>query len=636
MDYEKEYKLLKQALKQSDHIRHQWQNALRELQRTKSELKRAQEGLEAKVTERTAELKSSNKVLKAEVERRKRIELSMRKLTLAVEQTGSVVVITDKEGVIQYVNPRFTEVTGYTADEAIGENPKILKSGQTPLEIYRDMWETLLAGLHWRGELLNKNKNGNTYWSYLSISPIEDDTGRITHFVGVSEDVTEIKAAHVRMTHMALFDPLTELPNRRQLKEQLSQALKVSRRSDQLLGLMFLDLDNFKSINDTLGHEFGDLLLKTVAERLRRLLRETDMVARFGGDEFVILLKEISDPTGAKSVAEKILASIREPIAIQGRRLHTSTSIGITIAPQDGYDSETLMRNADLAMYRAKDKGRNNYQYFTEAMNRQVAERATVEHELTQALENGQLRLHLQPVLAMDGFRTVGAEALLRWQHPEKGLLMPASFIPIAEESNLIIQVGEWVMREACRIVADLHRRGHKDISLAVNISPKQFADPGFPHWVHKILKETGTPGSSLNLEITETTLMHDIDHLVESLERLKRLDVTISVDDFGTGYSSLSYLKRLPVDIVKIDQSFIRDIHEDPADTGIIEAIIAMARKLLLQVIAEGVETRQQLDFLVDNACDMAQGYLLGRPEPENALLERLRQGPDKKATVR
>ncbi len=616
MDYEKEYKRLQEALNQSDHIRRQWQTSLKELKKTKSELKKAQEHLEIKVEERTAELKASNRALKAEIEHRKQIELSMRKLSFAVEQTGSVIIITNRKGIIEYVNPRFTEVTGYGFDEAKGNNPRILKSGETSIDTYREIWKKVLTGHHWRGEVLNRRKDGTTYWSYLSISPIEDEDGNITHLVGVSEDVSELKAAHDRMTRMALFDPLTELPNRRLLKEHIDQGLKESLREDKHLVLLFLDLDNFKNINDSLGHELGDLMLRTVANRLRTVLRENDMVARFGGDEFVVVLKEIADLTRAKLVAEKIMSGISKPISLKGRKVRTSASIGITLAPQDGTDPDILIRNADLAMYRAKCEGRNNYQFFTTLMNQDVANRVTVEQELAQAIENNQLRLYLQPIYETHNLRIVSVEALLRWQHPEQGLLLPNSFIDIAEESNLIAQVGEWVIREACRIVVKLRKHGHQQVSVAINVSQKQFADPSFPSTVSRILKQSGVSGHALNIEVTETTLMRDIDMLIENLSRLKQQGISISVDDFGTGYSSLSYLKRLPVDIIKIDRSFVSDIEHDPDDAGITEAIIAMAKKLRLKVIAEGVETQGQLDFLVENGCDMIQGNLLDHPE--------------------
>ena len=627
MNYEKEYQRLKQALNQSEHIRLQWLTALKELKETKTKLKRAQEQLEMKVEERTVELASSNQALTQEVEHRKQIEFSMRKLSYAVEQTGSVVIITDRQGIIEYVNPRFTEVTGYAQHEAIGHNPNILKSGETSDEIYREIWHKVLAGEHWRGEICNRRKDGTTYWSYLSISPIADETGHITHLVGVSEDMSELKEAHVRMTQMALYDPLTDLPNRRYLKENLDQITSLGVNRENGLIMLFLDLDNFKHINDTLGHDLGDLLLKTIADRLRSMLRDKDIVVRYGGDEFIVLIKDVANLNRAKLMAEKIMACVCTPANLKGRKVHATASIGITLAPRDGSKPEELLRNADLAMYRAKRRGRNNYQFFTEAMNQEVMNRITVERELARAIDTHQLRLHLQPVWSTHDFRIVSAEGLLRWQHPEQGLLMPDSFIDIAEESSLILQLGEWVIHEACRIAKQLHQQGHRKVSVAVNVSTKQFADPAFPNMVGGILKAAGLPGETLHIEITETTLMRNIDLLIENLDRLKQLGISISVDDFGTGYSSLSYLKHLPVDIIKIDRSFVRDIEHTPGDVRIIEAIIALAKKLHQKIIAEGVETKSQLDFLIENGCDMVQGFLLGRPEPATALFKRLTQ---------
>ncbi len=565
--------------------------------------------------------------LNQEITERKRMEISLRKLSSAVEQGASAVVITTDQGEIEYVNPRFSEVTGYSLDEIRGKTPRILRSGETQADRYKDLWNTILAGRHWVGDLHNRKKSGELYWSHLSISPITTDSGKITNYVAVSEDVTELKSAHEQMERMAFYDTLTELPNRRLFKDRLEWAIKDASRKGSSVALLFLDLDHFKHVNDTLGHEAGDLLLKSVARTLTKSVRGNDTVARLGGDEFTILLTDIQNPSAARKVAEKILQSLRSPVYLEGKEVTITTSIGITLGPEDGIHASTLMKYADLAMYKAKEKGRKNYQFYTSAMNDEVQQRVRIERELTSALENSEFRLFYQPLIRIHDRKMVGMEALIRWQHPKRGLLSPYEFLTVAEETGLINSIGDWVLRQACQDTTDLHRDGYGDIVVSVNLAASQFRDVHLPKTISGILTEKSVESRWLDLEITESILMENTDQVVKTLQHLKALGVTLSVDDFGTGYSSLSYLKRFPVDRLKVDRSFVQDIPGDRNDVEITAAIIAMSHKLNLQVVAEGVETAEQFEFLQQNACDICQGYMFSEPVPINKLRQYLEE---------
>lgn len=544
----------------------------------------------------------------------KSAEATLRKLSSAVEHTTSSVIITDVQGVIEYVNPHFTRVTGYAATEAVGARPSILKSGMNPPSIYRELWSSIRAGEPWRGELHNRRKDGGHYWSLLTISPIRNGEGRITHFVGVGEDVTELKEAHARAERMSLYDSLTGLANRRLFTDRLVQAVREARRNDTAAALFYLDLDRFKQVNDSLGHDIGDRLLVEVAERLRASVRELDTVARLGGDEFSVLLPGIGDTRGARTVALKILERLGRPVDLPGLHTPVTSSIGITLIPADSLDADVLMRNADMAMYAAKAKGRNTYQFFTESMNREVSRRLAVERELRRAIDAEQLELHYQPVVDLATSRVVGAEALLRWRRPGHGLMEPGQFIPVAEETDLILQLGEWVLQTACR---EMCRKGPDSGPrwVSINVSARQLLRPGFVGQVERILQQEGLPVGTLRLELTEGVLIRQSEETIATLGRLRQLGLGITLDDFGTGYASLSCLKRFPVDALKIDRSFVGGIPTDPNETAITAAIIAMAHKLGIEVIAEGIEHEAQREFLLDNACRYGQGFLFGRP---------------------
>lgn len=553
---------------------------------------------------------------------RKQVEADLHKLSRAVEQSPTMVLITDEQGKIEYVNEEFTDVTGYSLCEIKGKTPGILNAGETEHDFYTDMWKVILSGHDWHGEIRNKTKSGQPYWSMLSISPILDDEQKITHFIGVSEDISAKKKTLEQIEQLAFYDPLTRLGNRRLFKEQLAVELKKAVRNNTVFALFYLDLDDFKQINDTLGHDAGDALLQKIADRLRSTLRNSDLISRIGGDEFVVMLPDVSGSAEVGLVATKVLESISKPMLLNGGEVKVTVSLGITMAPTDGDDWAVLMKNADLAMYRAKRLGRNNFQFFTREMNDEVVNRANMEKQLRSALLNHEFCIHYQPQWTIMGeLQPVCFEALVRWDHPERGRVSPAEFIPIAEELGLIVELGEWVLNEACRQGRQLCDSGHS-IRMAVNLSMRQFFDPQLLTKIKAALEKHNFPASLLELEITESMIMEEVDVVVDTLHQLKHLGVSLAIDDFGTGYSSLSYLKRLPFDHLKVDGSFVRDIPHDKNDMEITSAVIAMAHKLGLKVIAEGIETHEQLAFLRENDCEMGQGYLLARPAPLEEII--------------
>ena len=548
---------------------------------------------------------------------RQQSEAMLQKMYRAVEQSPSMVLITDAEGAIEYVNEEFTEVTGYSSEEVIGQNPRLLSSGESDEALYEQMWKTISAGHDWHGELLNCTRSGQTYWASLSISPITNELGEITHYVSISEDISEQKQTQAQIERLAFYDPLTRLGNRRLFREQLDLELRKVQRHHTRLGMLYLDLDNFKQINDSLGHDVGDELLKQVGSRLKETLRSSDIIARLGGDEFVILIPDATCSDALAQVAHKLIERLVQPYQLQGQSVIVTASVGITVAPDDGQDAAQLMKNADLAMYRAKQQGRNNYQFFTAEMNDEVMRRIRFEKEVHLGLEEGQFILHYQPQWSLDEpLALVGIEALVRWHHPERGWISPGEFIPLAEELGLIVPLGEWVMREACQAVVKLDQPG-RELKLAVNLSLRQFRDPNLLSSIQQALADSGLEPHRLELEITESMVMDDEERVLNILLQLRDLGVKLAIDDFGIGYSSLSYLKKLPVDQLKVDASFVRDIPHDRNDMEITAAVIAMAHKLGLSVVAEGIETEEQLAFLRQNSCDTGQGYLLARPLP-------------------
>ncbi|MDO9387178.1 MAG: EAL domain-containing protein [Thiobacillus sp.] len=549
-------------------------------------------------------------------------EEALRLYANVFEHSGEAILITDSEKRILAVNPAFTRLTGYAIDEIRGENPNVLASGQTPDETYCAMWTALEKTGYWQGEVVDRRKDGSLYPKWLSISVVRDVEGNISHYTASFTDITERKQAEAHISQLAYHDTLTGLLNRFSLNSQMEQALATARRERHAVAVMFLDMDRFKTINDTLGHAVGDELLIMVAQRLRESVRESDIVARLGGDEFVVVLTEVEDATAAARLADKILHVLAQPYLIGKNELHSAVSIGLAFYPDDGEDGETLIKNADIAMYYAKSQGRNNIQFFTAEMNRITLKRLKLDHELRVAMETKQFELHYQPQLDSRDGRIVGVEALVRWRHPHEGLIPPAEFIPLAEETGLILQLGEWVLDEACRQLRAWRDEGLADVTMAVNLSAHQLRAPALLAQVAHTLKKHGLRGADLELEITESVAMHDPAASISKLKALRGLGVRLSIDDFGTGYSSLSYLKLLPIHTLKLDQSFVRDIETDSNDVTICTATIALAHNLGLAVIAEGVETEAQRLLLTAHQCDFMQGYLFSKPLPAAAAL--------------
>ncbi len=550
----------------------------------------------------------------AELERRQ-ADAQMRQLSSAVEQTADAVVITDRHGVIQYVNPAYEQITGYPLKEVLGKNASVVKSGEHGKGFYEELWRTVVAGQVFRGVMVNRKKDGSLYYEEKTITPLKDAGGNIVRFVSTGKDITQRLQSEERLHHLAHHDPLTGLPNRLLLQDRLKQAMLEAGQNDRLVAVMFLDLDRFKTINDTLGHDIGDALLKTVAERLAICLRPGDTVSRLGGDEFTLILANVAHVDDVTRVAQKILDQFISPFRIGGRDLFVSPSIGITLYPLDEKLPENLLKDADVAMYRAKELGGNRLQFYTPELNLRAARRLELETGLRQALERQEFILHYQPLVDMRTGRIRGMEALLRWQHPEFGLIPPLDFIPLAEEIGLIIPIGEWVLKTACAQIQAWHKTGFPTLQVAVNLSSKQLRDKNLIAAVRQALAESGIEPRYLDLELTESVLMQDMEQATTILKELKAVGISFSLDDFGTGYSSLSYLKRFPIDYLKIDRSFVRDITTDPVGAGLVKAIIAMANVLRIKVIAEGVETYEQLDFLRSHGCDITQGYFCSKP---------------------
>ena len=556
---------------------------------------------------------------------RKQVESDLRIAATAFEAQEGM-FITDDKGVILRVNLGFSDITGYSAAEAIGKTPGLLRSGRHDEAFYATMRDSIAHTGSWQGEIWNRRKSGEIFPEWLTITVVKDSTGNITHHVSTLTDITKRKAAENEIQHLAFYDPLTRLPNRRLLLDRLQHALSSSARNERAGALLFIDLDNFKTLNDTLGHDKGDLLLQGVAERLLASVRDGDTVARLGGDEFVVMLENLSgqeEEAGAqtKAIGEKILATLNQNYNLAGHDYHSSPSIGITLFIGHESSIEELLKRADLAMYQSKAAGRNTLRFFDPEMQSIVNTRATLENELREAVRQNQFFLHYQAQIDGTG-QQIGAEALVRWQHPLRGVVAPADFIPLAEETSLILPLGQWVLETACRqLVAWADEPGMAHLSMAVNLSALQCRQGDFVAQVLAILAQTGADPRKLKLELTESLLLHNVEDMVSKMHALKAHGIGFSLDDFGTGYSSLSYLKRLPLDQLKIDKSFVRDLLTDANDAVIARTIVALANSLGLAVIAEGVETQEQRDCLAAQGCNHYQGYLFGRPGPAATL---------------
>ncbi|MBE9223386.1 EAL domain-containing protein [Cyanobacterium stanieri LEGE 03274] len=552
----------------------------------------------------------------------KKIEEQLKFLHQASEQSPASIIITDNSGIIQYVNSKFERVTGYTREEVIGKNPRILKSGETSKEEYKKIWQTISSGKEWHGEFHNRKKNGELFWEIASISPIKDEYGIITHYVAVKEDITDKKQQEELLSHQANYDYLTELPNRLLGMERLKQEISKAQRNKLSVALIFLDLDNFKNINDTLGHQYGDELLIVVAQRLRNCLRESDTVARLGGDEFLIIISSLTSVSQGEIIASKLLNAMRKPFIIAGEKRFVSASIGITFYPQDGDDIQNLIKNADLAMYEAKKKGKNNFKFFDDKMNQVAQKKMLQETYLRQALRNDELFLVYQPIFELKTKKIIGFESLTRWHNDILGDVSPVEFINIAEETGLIIDLGKWLLEKICQQLFIWQKEGI-DIYISMNLSPRQFRDSHLVESILETTKKYQINPKNLKLEITEQVLVEDIPIVKQLLFQLNSLGFELYLDDFGTGYSSLSYLRKYPFTLIKIDRSFVLDIEESDKNKALIKTMISMAHNLNLSIIAEGIETPNQLDFLKSENCAAGQGYLFSRPLEAEKLLD-------------
>lgn len=550
---------------------------------------------------------------------------SLNKLSQAVEQSPVSVMITDLDGTIEYVNPQVCEITGYSEQELIGQNPRILKSGKTPAVQFKNMWKSISVGQSWNGELYNRKKNGDLFWENVTISSMKNKAGESTHYLAIKEDISMRKDYEERLLYQASYDKLTDLPNRTLAYDRIIQAIANATRENKHIALIYIDFDHFKNINDTLGHGAGDEFLRVMAVRLKNCIRDFDTVARLGGDEFLIMLLEVDEGRDSRTLSfdeivsrktEAILSAVAEPCMVQEMEFSVTASAGIAIFPQHGDDPYALLRNADTAMYRSKRKGRNTFEVYTPEMGDVVMKQVEIDNKLRHALEAGDFYLKFQALMDVRTQSIVGAEALLRWDDDELGEVSPEEFVPLAEESGLIVEIGNWVLENALANVKQWRETTeHKDFYVAINLSSRQFRGKDIVSNIAGLLDRYELPGSCLELEITERLLMKDVPHVINLLQQFKAMGISLSIDDFGTGYSSLSYLKRFPFDVLKIDRSFIADITDDPDDAALCEAIIVMAHSLGLSIIGEGVENEQQFDFLDQRGVEVIQGYYVSEP---------------------
>ncbi len=560
-------------------------------------------------------------IMSEDITYRKRAEEQMRIAAVAFQSRDGMVV-TDADGIILQVNEAFSSVTGYSAVDAVGKKCSFLSSGKQDTAFFRNMWEALTHEGSWAGVIWNKRKDGGIYPEWLSISSVKDSEAKVTHYLGTYSDIRDPKEDERKIMQLAFYDPLTGLPNRRLLVDRLNHAMAASAREGQFGAVLLLDLDRFKTLNDTRGHEVGDQLLVEVARRLVETLRDSDSAARLGGDEFVILLEGLNEEqmaaaTKAELIAERIRAAVSEPVILQNTEYYATASIGVTVFRDRSGGADTLFRQADLALYQAKDAGRNAIRFYSPTMQALVDQRAKVEAGLRRALAEEEFLFHLQPQVDLSG-AIFGAEVLLRWQPPNQAMIPPGDFIPVAEDSGLIVPISSWVLESACDLLAVwAGNEATRNLRLSINISARQFNEPDFVNEVEAALLRSCVNPSRIMLELTESLLLKNVETSIQTMKALKDLGVGFSIDDFGVGYSSLAYLKRLPLDEIKIDRSFVQDLVEDPDDRAIVQAIISLGHSLGLDVIAEGVETAAQRNFLAAHGCKAYQGYLFSKPVP-------------------
>lgn len=559
--------------------------------------------------------------IKEDITKRKSADDQL-KLTAAVFDAASeAIMVCDAKQHIESVNKSFTEITGYDFNEVVGQRPAVLKSGRHGPDFYALMQQRLLTHGKWEGEIWNRRKNGEIYPQWLSIKTVRDENGEIIRYISLFTDITNRKKNEEKILYQANYDALTGLPNRTLFMDRLNRALLRAERTKSSVALLFIDLDRFKHVNDTLGHASGDMLLKQAAERLNAVVRKTDTVARLGGDEFTVILQDLNDYHIVEVLVEKLLTDLSAPYDLDSNVAFVSASIGITIFPDDGGNLEELLKNADTAMYQAKENGRNLSQFFTREMNDEALERRDLENALHQALDREEFVLHYQPIVDAQSGNLISCEVLLRWHHPDHGNVMPGKFIPLAEDTGLILPIGEWVLMKACHEAVNWARHNKTPPNVSVNMSSRQFKRSDAADLVEKALNQTGLPAHRLTIEITESLLIEDDDKIIEQLNRIRALGVGLSIDDFGTGYSSLSYLRRFPISTLKIDRAFIMDLSKESEADALVSAILSMAHSLKLKVVAEGVEELTQLNILKEGGCDYIQGYYYSPPVPVEAF---------------
>ena len=556
--------------------------------------------------------------LHKEITERKKVESDLLLHRTFFEQSNDAMFIADEKSRITYVNPAFCQITGYTDSEVIGNKTALLHSTKHDKKFYQQIWEKVNQSGYWQGEIWERRKGKENFPALQTISTITNDTGEV-HYVSIFKDMSNLREKENELWKLAHYDQLTNLANRKLLEERINIALSEAYRHKTIGSLIFLDLDNFKHINDSLGHSYGDLILKEIAARITPILRSDDTVARLGGDEYVILLPDLADNTEeatslTTTVITKVAQALQKPCSFEGHDLHVTTSMGVVLFPSDGNSAQKLLKQADTAMYTAKDEGKNTFSFYNSNMQEMADKRLLLEKELRLALKNNELVVYYQPQCNQH-FDLIGYEALIRWVHPERGLIPPDDFIPVAEESDLIMEIGDIVLSDACNLLDMAAKTGNVIPQISVNISPRQFSNLNFVDWVSSILRKTNVNPDQLMLEVTEGIIVRNLDRTINNMQVLKNLGIRFSIDDFGTGYSSLAYLKQLPIDELKIDRSFICDIGPTQNDAVIVDTIISMAKHLGLNVIAEGVETKEQLDYLIKCGCNGFQGYFFGAP---------------------